>query len=85
MTRARLHYSWPKMAEDVKSHVNVCKTYFTHKPSKSEAGQRGLSIPIDDLSPMDWISTDFMEIEDSKGKKMYFLVIGDRSSGFISA
>ena len=46
MTRARIHYSWPKMAEDLKSHVNACKTCFTHKPSKYEAGQRGLNIPI---------------------------------------
>ena len=42
MTRARIHYSWTKMAEDVKSYVNACKTYFTHKSSKSEAGQKGL-------------------------------------------
>ena len=62
MTRARLHYSWPKMAEDVNSHVTACKTCFTHKPSKYEAGQRGLSIPIDYLSPMDLLSTDLMKI-----------------------
>ena len=69
----------------IHSYVNACKTCLTHKPSKSEAGQRVLSIPIDDLSPMDWISTDLMEIKDAKGKKMHFIVIVDRSLGFISA
>ena len=52
-TRAKIHYLWPRMKEDVKSHVSPCKSCFTHKPSTSEAEHRALSIPIEDLSPMD--------------------------------
>ena len=37
------------------------------------------------IYPMKWISTDLMEIKDAKGKKMHFIVIVDRSSGFVSA
>ena len=67
MARDILHYRGPGMKQDNKSHVSNCKTCFVNKPSKSEAQHSGLSIPLKDLSPMDWISTDLMEIKDKKG------------------
>ena len=58
------HYRWSKMKQQIKQHISNCKTCFAHKPSKSEAMHNGLSIPMEDLSPMDWLSTDLMEIKD---------------------
>ena len=52
---------------------------------KSEAKHLGLSIPLEDLSPMDWLCCDLMEIKDNKGKKSNYLVIVDRSSAFVRA
>ena len=71
MTRYKIHYQWPRMKEDIKSHVSSCKTCFAHNPSKSEAQHSGLSIPMTDLSRMDWISIDLIEIKDPKGKKSH--------------
>ena len=79
------HYRWPKMKQQIKQHISNCKTCFTHKPSKSEAKHSGLSIPMEDLSPMDWLSTDLMEIKDKTGKKSSYLVIVDRAFAFIRA
>ena len=67
------------MKQNIKSHVSSCKTCFAHKPSKSEAQHIGLSIPMKDLSPMDWISTDLMEVKDPKGKKSHFIIFVERS------
>ena len=70
---AKIHYHRPKMKEDVKSHVSSCKICFTHKLSKSEAEQSGMKIPIQDLPPMNWLSTDLCEKKDFKGKKCAFI------------
>ena len=73
------------MKQQIKQHIANCKICFTQKPSKSEAKHSGLSIPLEDLSPMDWLSTDLMEVKDKKGKKSSYLIIVDRSSAFIRA
>ena len=73
------------MKQDIKQHISSCKTCFAHKPSKSEAKHSGLAIPLEDLSPMDWLSTDLMEVKDKKGKKSSYLIIVDRSSAFVRA
>ena len=83
MARCVLHYRWPQMKQDVKSHISNCKTFFAYKPSKSEAKHSGLSIPLEDLSPMDSISTDSMEVKDKKGKKSHYIIFVDRSSAFV--
>ena len=70
--------------EGVKVHVNSCQTYFAHNPSKIEAEHRGLPIPLEDLSPMDWLSTDLIKVK-VKDKKMNFIIIFYRSSGFVLA
>ena len=48
-----LHYRWQKIKNDVKTHVSNCKSCFASKPSKSEAKHPGLSIPLENLSPID--------------------------------
>merc|ERR1711867_356484 len=53
------------------------------KPSKSQARASGLAISLRNLQPMDWISTDLAEKILSNGKKVHFLLIVDRASGFI--
>ena len=63
-----LHYRWPKMRNDIITHVSNCKPCFASKPSKTEAKHPGLSIPLEDLSPMDWLCCDLMAIKDKKGK-----------------
>ena len=73
------------MKQDIKSHIASCKTCFAYKPSKSEAKHSGLSIPLEDLSPMDWISTDLMEVKDKKGKKSHYIIFVDRASAFVRA
>ena len=54
-------------------------------PSKSQARASGLNIPLQGLNPMDWLSTDLAEKKLSNGKKVHFLIIVDRASGFIRA
>ena len=78
-----LHYRWPKMKNDVKTHVSNCKSCFASKPSKTEAKHPGLSAPLEDLSPIDWLCCDLCEIRDKKGKKQDYLVIVDRYSSFV--
>ena len=51
----------------------------------SQARASGLNIPLQGLKPMDWLSTDLAEKKLSNGKKVHFLIIVDRSSGFIRA
>ena len=67
LKKAKIHYHWPGLKNDVRSHVSSCKICFTNQPSKSETKRRGLSVPIEDLSPMDWLVTDLCEKKDSKG------------------
>ena len=52
-------------------------------PSKSQARASGLTIPIKNLQPMDWISTDLAQKVLSNGKKVNFLVIVDWASRFV--
>ena len=73
------------MKQQIKQHISNCKTCFAHKPSKSEAKHSGLSIPMENLSPMDWLSTDLMEVKDKTGKKSSYLIIVDRASAFVRA
>ena len=73
------------MKQDIKQHISNCRTCFTHKPAKTEVKHIGLTIPLEDLSPMDWLSTDLMEIKDKSGNKSSYLVIVDRALVFIRA
>ena len=52
-------------------------------PYKSKARASGLTIPIENLQPMDWVSTDLAQKALSNGKKVNFLVIVDWASGFV--
>ena len=52
-------------------------------PSKSQARSSGLNIPLENLQPMDWVSTDLAQKTLSNGKKVNFLIIVDRASGFL--
>ena len=81
--RVRLHYTWPDIRKDVKAHVDQCKLCAELMPSKSQARSSGLNIPIESLKPMDWLSTDLAVKTLSNGKKVNFLLIVDRASGFI--
>ena len=40
---------------------------------------------MEDLSPMDWLSTDLMELKDKTVKKSSYLIIADRASAFVRA
>merc|ERR1711895_198599 len=79
------HYRWPKMRQKVKQHISNCRTCFKHKPAKTDAKHSGLSILLEDLSPMDWLSTDLMEIKDKTGKISSDLIIVNRASAFVRA
>ena len=79
------HYRWPKMKQEIKQHISNCKTCFTHKPAKTEVKHIGIAIPLEELSPIDWLSMDLMEIKDKSGKKSSYLVIVDRVSVFVRA
>ena len=82
--RVRLHYTWPNIKKDVKAHVDSCKMCAELMPSKSQARASGLNFSLQGLKPMDWLSTDFEEKKLSNGKKVHFLIIVNRSSGFIT-
>ena len=73
------------MKQEIKQHISNCATCFTHKPAKTEAKHSGLAIPLEELSLMDWLSMDLMEIKDKSGKKSSYLVIVDRASVFVRA
>ena len=73
------------MRSDIKIHISNCKTCFENNPAKTEAQHPGLTIPMEDLSPMDWLCCDLCEIRDKKGKKQDYLVIVDRYSSFVRA
>ena len=81
--RARLHYTWPSIHKDIKQHVDSCPKCLELMPSKSQARASGLTIPIKNLQPMDWISTDLAQKVLSNGKKVNFLVIVNPASGFV--
>ena len=78
-----MHYTWPSIRKDVKAHIDNCKLCAELMPSKSQARSSGLSISLKNLKPMDWLSTDLAQKTLSNGKKINFLIIVDRSSGFI--
>ena len=78
-----MHYTWPSIRKDVKAHVDQCKLCAELMPSKSQARSSGLNIPLENLKPMDWLSTDLAQKTLSNGKKVNFLIIVDRASGFI--
>ena len=81
--RARIHYIWPSIRKDISDHVQSCTRCLEIKPSKSQARASGLTISLRNLQPMDWISTDLAEKVLSNGKKVHFLLIVDRASGFL--
>ena len=81
--RARIHYIWPSIRKDINDHVMSCQKCLEIKPSKSQARASGLSISLRNLQPMDWISTNLAEKVLSNGKKINFLLIVDRASGFV--
>ena len=68
---------------DVKVHIDNCKLCAELMPSKSQARSSGLNIPLENLQPMDWVSTELAQKTLSNGKKVNFLIIVDRASGFI--
>ena len=73
------------MRSDIKIHISNCKTCFANNLAKTEAQHPRLTIPMEDLSPMDWLCCDLCEIRDKKGKKQDYLVIVDRHSSFVTA
>ena len=68
----------------MKLYMDKCQKCLELMPSKSQARASGLTIPIENLQPMDWISTDLAQKVLSNGKKVNFLVIVDRAIGFLS-
>ena len=85
MATIMTHYRWPKIKQEVKQHISNCRTCVEHKLAKTDAKQSGLLIPLKDLSPMEWLSTDLMETKNKSGKKSNYLVIVDRASLFVRA
>merc|ERR1711895_325935 len=81
--RVRLHYMWPSIQKDVKAHVYSCKLCAELMPSKSQARSSGLNISLKNFKPMDWLSTDLAQKTLLNGRKVNFLIIVDRASGFI--
>ena len=81
--RTRLIYTWPNIQKDISSHIKVCATCLELQPSRPQARASGLNIPVKNLQPMDWISTDLAQKVLSNSKKVNFLVIVDRASGFV--
>ena len=81
--RTRLHYTWPTIRKDVKDHVDNCQKCWELMPSKSQARSSGLPVSIENLQPMDWVSTDLAQKVLSDGKKVNFLIIVYWASGFI--
>ena len=69
----------------IKTHIYNCKICFENNPAKTEAQHPGLTIPMEDLSPMDWLCCDLCEIRDKKGKTQDYLVIVNRYSSFVRA
>ena len=79
------YYRWPGVRVEIKTHVSNCRTCFENSLAKTEAQHPGLTIPLSDLSQMDWICCDLCDVKDKKGKKQDYLVIVDRYSSFIRA
>ena len=57
---------------------------FAPKASQGKAEHRSLSIPLEDLFPMDWLVPHLMEVK-VKDKTMHFIIIVNRFSGFVTA
>ena len=74
---------WSTIHKDIKQHVDSCPRCLDLQPSKSQARASGPTIPIKNLQPMDWISTDLAQKVLSNGKKVNFLVNVDKASGFV--
>ena len=72
------------MRADIKTHISNCKTCFRNSPAKREAQHPGLSIPMEDLSAMDWLSCGLCEIKDYKGKQNNLMIV-DQYSSFVRA
>ena len=79
------YYRWPGVRVEIKTHVSNCRTCFENSLAKTEAQHPGLTIPLSDLSQMDWICCDLCDVKDKKGKKQDYLVIVDRYSSFVRA
>ena len=80
--KTHLQYTWPTICKDVMSHMDNCQKCWELMPSKSQARSSGLPISFENLQPMDWVSTDLAQKVLSDGKKVNFLLIVDRASGF---
>ena len=81
--RTRLTYTWPNIRKYISSNVKTCARCLEIQPSKSQACASSLTMPVKNLQPMDWISTDLAQKVLSNGKNVNFLVIVDRASGFV--
>ena len=55
--RARLHYTWPDIRQDIHKHTEAYVKCFELQPSKAQARASGLAIVLVNLQPMDCIST----------------------------
>ena len=63
--------------------MDACKWCLELQPSKPQARASGLNILVENLNPMDWLSTDLAQKVLRNGKKVNFLVNVDRASGFV--
>ena len=63
--------------------MDACSCCLELQPSKPQAGASRLNIPMKNHNPMDWLSTDLTHKVLHNGKKVNFLVIVDRASGFV--
>ena len=43
LTTCSLHYRWPKMRNDIKTHVSNCKSCFANSPSKLKLNAQDLA------------------------------------------
>ena len=46
LCRAKLHYNWPGIRQDIHKHVESCVKCFELQPSKTQARTSGLAIPL---------------------------------------
>ena len=81
--KARLTYTGPSIQKDIMAHMDACPQCLELQPSKPQARASGLNIPVENLNPMDWLSTDLDQKVLCNGKKVNFLVIVDRASGLV--
>ena len=74
---------WQSIHKDIKQHKDSFPRCLELQSSKSQARASGLTIPIENLQPTDCISTDLAQKVLGNDKKVNFLVIVDRASGFV--